>query len=85
MNWELMFSTKINSTRVYQGEKRSSLSRYQTEGEWNETGGINKSHLLTFFDIDGNYDFKKLVFELEKIDPHSSTVSELCLRVKFRK
>ena len=31
----------------------------RTEGEWRETGIINNSYLLTFFDNEGNYDFKK--------------------------
>ena len=39
----------------------------RTEGEWHETGVIKSSHLLTFFDKDGNYDFKKWMFEVEKI------------------
>ena len=28
----------------------------RTEGEWYETGVINSSHLLTFFEKDGSYD-----------------------------
>jgi len=35
--------------------------------EWEQTGIVKGSHLLTFFDQKGNYDLKKWVSDLEKI------------------
>ena len=50
----------------------------RTEGEWNETGVINNSHLLTFFDKDGNYDFKKWMIEVEEIADENGPVIIIC-------
>ena len=47
----------------------------RTEDEWHETGVINSSHLLTFFDKDGNYDFKKWMIEIgEKADENGPVI-----------
>ena len=50
----------------------------RTEGEWHETGVINSSHLLTFFDKDGNYDFKKWMIEVEEIADGNGPVIIMC-------
>ena len=50
----------------------------RTEGEWYETGVINSSHLLTFFDKDGNYDFKKWMIEVEGIADENGPVIIMC-------
>ena len=50
----------------------------RTEGEWHETGVINSSHLLTFFDKDGNYDFKKWMLEIGKIADENGPIIIMC-------
>tara|TARA_B100001013_G_scaffold175367_1_gene105371 strand:+ start:106 stop:570 length:465 start_codon:yes stop_codon:yes gene_type:complete len=50
----------------------------RTEGEWHETGVINSSHLLTFFDKDGNYDFKKWMIEIGEIADENGPVIIIC-------
>ena len=50
----------------------------RTEGEWNETGVINNSHLLTFFDKDGNYDYKKWMTQVGKIADEIGPVIIIC-------
>ena len=50
----------------------------RTEGEWNETGVINRSHLLTFFDKNGKYDFKKWMIEVEEIADKNGPVIIIC-------
>lgn len=39
----------------------------RTASEWKQTGIVEGSHLLTFFDEKGNYDIKKWVADLEEI------------------
>ena len=50
----------------------------RTEGEWHETGVIKSSHLLTFFDEDGNYDFKKWMIEVGEIANENGPVIIIC-------
>jgi len=50
----------------------------RTEGEWHETGVIDSSHLLTFFDKDGNYDFKKWMIEVGQIAGENGPVIIIC-------
>ena len=50
----------------------------RTEGEWLETGVINSSHLMTFFDKDGNYDYKKWMSELGKIADENGPGIVIC-------
>ena len=59
-------------------ENDFTLIDIRTEGEWHETGVINISHLLTFFDKDGNYDFKKWMIEVEEIADENGPVIILC-------
>ena len=50
----------------------------RTEGEWYETGVIKSSHLLTFFDKDGSYDFRKWMIELGEIANENGPVIIIC-------
>ena len=50
----------------------------RTESEWNETGVINSSHLLTFFEKDGNYDFKKWMIKVGQIADENGPVIIIC-------
>ncbi len=50
----------------------------RTEGEWYETGVINSSHLLTFFDKDGSYDFRKWMIKLGEIVNENGPVIIIC-------
>ena len=50
----------------------------RTEGEWYETGVINSSHLLTFFEKDGSYDFRKWMIELGEISNENGPVIIIC-------
>ena len=50
----------------------------RTEGEWYETGVINSSHLLTFFDKDGSYNFRKWIIELGEIANKNGPVIIIC-------
>lgn len=43
------------------------------EQEWIQTGIIENSHLLTFFDAYGNYDFENWLKKFEKIVPTKNT------------
>ena len=50
----------------------------RTESEWHETGIINNSHLLTFFDKEGNYDFKRWMIEVGEIADENGPVIIMC-------
>ena len=69
----LLFSTQlfagineVNNNKILM-ESGVPLIDIRTEKEWHETGVINQSKLLTFFDKDGNSNVKKWMLELEKI------------------
>ena len=47
-----------------------SIVDIRTKGEWDKTGVIPQSILLTFFDSSGNYDFNKWYADLKKITPN---------------
>ena len=59
-------------------EKSVPLIDIRTEGEWHETGVISSSHLLTFFDKDGNYDFKKWMIEVGEVANKKGPVIIIC-------
>ena len=59
-------------------ENRIPLIDIRTEGEWHETGVIDSSKLLTFFDKDGNYDFKKWMMEVEGIADENGPIIIMC-------
>ena len=50
----------------------------RTEKEWHETGVIDHSKLLTFFDKNGNSNVKKWMLELEKIASKKDPVIIIC-------
>ena len=48
------------------------------EVEWKETGIVDRSHLITFFDAEGKYDVKKWLDELEEITSRNDPVIIIC-------
>ena len=50
----------------------------RTKSEWHQTGVINKSKLLTFFDNGGNYNFKEWMSKLKKIADKQDPVIIIC-------
>ena len=82
----LLFSTQLfaeinevnnNKIKILM-ESGVPLIDIRTEKEWHETGVINHSRLLTFFDKDGNYNVKKWMLELEKIATKKDPVIIIC-------
>jgi len=59
-------------------ESNVPLIDIRTEGEWYETGVINSSHLLTFFEKDGSYDFRKWMVEVGEIANDNGPVIIIC-------
>ena len=59
-------------------EKSVPLIDIRTKVEWHETGVINGSHLLTFFDNDGKYDFKNWMIEVGEIADENGPVIIMC-------
>ena len=59
-------------------ENNVPLIDIRTEGEWHDTGVVKRSHLLTFFDKDGNYDFKKWMIEVGEIADENGPVIIMC-------
>ena len=57
-----------------------SIVDIRTKGEWDKTGVIPQSILLTFFDSSGNYDFNKWYTDLKKITPNHKSVIVICPR-----
>ena len=55
-----------------------SIVDIRTKGEWNKTGVIPQSILLTFFDSSGNYDFNKWYADLKKITPNYKSIIIIC-------
>ena len=55
-----------------------SIVDIRTKGEWDKTGVIPQSILLTFFDSSGNYDFKKWYADLKKITPNYKSIIIIC-------
>jgi rhodanese-related sulfurtransferase len=48
------------------------------EDEWKSTGIIENSHLITFFDKNGNYDLSNFVMLLSKVDNSIENVILFC-------
>ena len=59
-------------------ESNVPLIDIRTEGEWYETGVIKSSHLLTFFDKNGSYDFRKWMTEVGEIANETGPVVIIC-------
>ena len=55
-----------------------SIVDIRTKGEWDKTGVIPQSILLTFFDSSGNYDFNKWYADLKNITPNYKSVIIIC-------
>lgn len=51
----------------------------RTKGEWQDTGVIKDSHLLTFFDEQGRYDVGGWLAELAKIARPNERIAIICL------
>ena len=49
-------------------EKNIPLIDVRREDEWKSTGIIDKSHLITFFDKDGKYNFQQFMQEISEIE-----------------
>ena len=82
----LLFSTQLfaeinevnnNKIKILM-ESGVPLIDIRTEKEWHETGVINQSKLLTFFDKDGNSNVKKWMLELDKITSKKDPVIIIC-------
>ena len=50
----------------------------RTPGEWQATGVVEGSHLLTFFDEKGRYDARAWLAELERLVPGGQPVILIC-------
>ncbi len=82
----LLFSTQsfaeineVNNNKIkILMESGVPLIDIRTEKEWYETGVINQSIILTFFDKDGNYNVKIWMLELEKIASKKDPVIIIC-------
>ena len=59
-------------------EKNVPVIDIRTEGEWYDIGVIKSSHLLTFFDKDGNYDFSKWMIKVGEIANENGPVVIIC-------
>ena len=59
-------------------ESNIPLIDIRTNGEWYETGVIKSSHLLTFFDKDGSYDFKKWMIKVGEVANENGPVIIIC-------
>jgi len=55
-----------------------SIVDIRTKEEWDKTGVIPQSILLTFFDSSGNYDFKKWYADLKKTTPNYKSIIIIC-------
>jgi len=55
-----------------------SIVDIRTKDEWDKTGVIPQSILLTFFDSSGNYDFKKWYADLKKTTPNYKSIIIIC-------
>jgi rhodanese-related sulfurtransferase len=55
-----------------------SIIDIRTKEEWDKTGVIPQSILLTFFDSNGNYDFKKWYADLKKTTPNYKSIIIIC-------
>ena len=82
----LLFSTQLfaeinevnnNKIKILM-ESGVPLIDIRTENEWHETGVIDHSKLLTFFDKNGNSNVKKWMLELEKIASKKDPVIIIC-------
>ena len=50
----------------------------RTEPEWQQTGIVEGSHCITFFDMMGNYDVEKFLAEIEKLGGKEAEIGLIC-------
>ena len=69
----------VDSLQVQKLSKSGiSIVDIRTKDEWDKTGVIPQSILLTFFDSSGNYDFKKWYADLKKTTPNYKSIIIIC-------
>tara|TARA_B100000945_G_scaffold155882_1_gene124976 strand:+ start:4027 stop:4440 length:414 start_codon:yes stop_codon:yes gene_type:complete len=70
---------EVNNEKIkFLLESNVPLIDIRTEGEWYETGVIKSSHLMTFFDKNGSYDFRKWMTEVVEIANENGPVVIIC-------
>jgi len=50
----------------------------RTEPEWKQTGIIQGSHLITFFDVQGNYDAKAFLKQMDELAKDDKEIALIC-------
>ena len=71
--------THISNTQLQELlQKKVPLVDIRTAGEWQQTGVVDGSKLLTFFDTQGRYDAKAFLTELDKIATKGQPVILIC-------
>lgn len=79
--WARADITELDSTALQSLiDKGVPVVDVRREDEWRDTGVIEGSHLLTFFDSRGNYDARAWLAELEKIAGKDDKVVLICAR-----
>ena len=58
--------------------KNMKIIDIRTIGEWRETGIVNKSYTVVFFDENGNYDVPKFLKEIGKIVKKDEQFAIIC-------
>jgi rhodanese-related sulfurtransferase len=82
--WLLSFPTMAKVTDIDNKtlqtllEEKVAIVDIRTPEEWKETGVIEGSHLLTFFDKNGRYNVEKWVKDLEQIVQKDQAVILIC-------
>ena len=64
--------TSMSAEQLRKEQKGINIVDIRTVGEWKETGIIEGSHLITFFDRLGKYDIEKWMSEFEKVVPNTN-------------
>ena len=59
-------------------ERGAPIIDIRTPEEWRETGVIEGSHLLTFFDAQGRFDFRAWLTELAGIASRDEPIALIC-------
>lgn len=50
----------------------------RTEPEWRQTGVVKGSHLITFFDAQGNYDAKAFLKKMDELAKEGKEIALIC-------
>ena len=64
--------TSMPAEQLRKEQKNITIIDIRTVGEWKETGIIEGSHLITFFNRLGKYDIDKWMSEFEKVVPNAN-------------